>query len=95
MPLAYAYLNEKETRLAPPPRLANGGLYQGEIAKGDWGNVPVVPESHILTTQNLLSAQPPPGAVQHSVSTVRPGNNHVEHPFHVAVPGYNGLYLSG
>lgn len=93
MPLSYAYI-DTSSKASVPDRLANGGLYTGEVAKGDWGNYPVIPESHILTTKNLLSANPPSGAIQQSVSTLRPGNNFVEHPFHTSVIGYNGLYIN-
>ena len=82
MSLGYSYL-EYSSPVPLPPRLSNGGLYVGENAKGNWGNVPVPPESHILTTQNLLSANPPPGAIRIPISLERPGNNHVIHPFHV------------
>lgn len=83
MSLGYSYIEETP---AIPDRLPNGGLYVGETAKGNWGNVPVVPEAHILTTKNLLSANPPPGAVKQAPSLQRPGNNRVEHPYHVPYP---------
>jgi hypothetical protein len=92
MTLSYAFL--PDTRAPVPPRLPNGGLYTGQPAHGDWGNVPVVPEAHVLTTQNLLSAGPPPGAIHQSVSLMRPGNNHVEHPYHASVANLNGLYIN-
>lgn len=85
MSLSYSFL-EYTTPVPPPPRLPNGGLYVGEEAKGNWGNVPIVPESHVLTTQNLLSANPPPGAVNIPMSLERPGNNAVVHPSHVPYP---------
>lgn len=92
MSLPYAFIDSTSPVPLPPFR-ANGGLYTGEEARGDWGSFPSAPESHIQTTKNLLSANPPPGAVQQSVSLLRPGNNYVEHPFHVNVPGYNGMYI--
>jgi hypothetical protein len=64
-----------------PPRLPNGGLYTGETAKGPWGNFPVIPEQHIML-QNLLSANPPPGAEKIPITTERPGNNHIQLPYH-------------
>ena len=85
MTLGYSYI-EWSSPVQAPARLANGGLYTGDEAKGNWGNVPVVPESHILTTQNLLSANPPPGAVKIAISQERPGNNAVQHPYHVSYP---------
>jgi hypothetical protein len=45
------------------PRKPNGGLYTGELAKGDWGCFPVVPDAYIYTTENLKSANPPPRAM--------------------------------
>jgi hypothetical protein len=65
-----------------PPRKVNGGLYTGEAAYGPWGNYPVVPETHLLA-QNLLSANPPPNTVLMPMSFERPGNNHVELPYHI------------
>jgi hypothetical protein len=64
-----------------PPRKPNGGLYSGELAHGPWGNYPVVPEPDILS-QNLISADPPPGAIKQPTSFERPGNNHVVLPYH-------------
>lgn len=92
MTLSYAYL-EPNYPVPPPARLPNGGLYTGVTAQGDWGNVPVVPESHVLTTKNLVTAKPPPGAVQQSVSLMRPGNNYITHPFHTNIPNLNGMYI--
>jgi hypothetical protein len=46
-----------------PPRKVNGGLYTGEQAKGPWGCYSVIPEAYIYTTENLKSANPPPGAM--------------------------------
>lgn len=89
--LSYAFIDWKAP-VTPPARLPNGGLYTGETARGNWGNVPVVPESHILTTQNLLSAHPPDRAVVQPGSQERPGNNHVTHPYHGPVPAMSSLY---
>ena len=83
MSLGYSYIEDKA---GIPERLPNGGLYVGETAKGNWGNVPVIPEAHIMTTKNLLSANPPPGAVKIPASYERPGNNAVQHPYHVPYP---------
>lgn len=86
MSLGYSYI---EGKASIPERLPNGGLYTGETAKGNWGNFSVVPESHIMTTKNLLSANPPPGAVKIPVSLERPGNNAVQHPYHAAYMNFN------
>lgn len=94
MAFSYSYIDTTQpTQL--PARKVNGGLYTGDKAAGDWGNYPVLPESHILTTKNLLTAGPPQGAIQQPVSTLRPGNNHVIHPYHVAPPSLNGMYIDG
>lgn len=92
MPLPYAYLRN-EAPPAPQNR-ANGGLYTGSVASGDWGNVPVIPEAHILVTQNLKSAGPPPGAITQPAGYLRPGNNSsIQFPYHMSVPEYGGLYV--
>lgn len=65
-----------------PPRKVNGGLYTGEAAKGDWGNVPVVPEAHVLVGENLKSANPPPEGVFHIPGYTRLGNNTQVFPGH-------------
>lgn len=93
--LPFAFLDDTmpmPSPAQPPARLPNGGLYTGAQATGAWGNVPVVPESHIMTTQNLLSANPPKGATVQPVSMERPGNNSVVHPYHQSYAGYNGVY---
>ncbi len=61
MGLIYSEL-DKTAPSGIPPRKPNGGLYTGEIAKGDWGCFPVVPEAYIYSTENLKSADPPPRA---------------------------------
>lgn len=78
--MKYAFLNY-DAPVPAPPRLVNGGLFTGEPAIGPWGNVPVVPEPHILA-QNLLSANPPPNAHKMAMTNERPGNNHVEIPYY-------------
>ena len=59
--LSYSYI-EKDAPSQIPPRKVNGGLYTGtEFEKNaKWGNVSIEPEAHILVTQNLVSANPPP-----------------------------------
>lgn len=78
--LTYSFLDYNGP-IQCPPRQVNGGLYTGEGAKGDWGNVPITPEPDTLAN-NLLSAKPPPGAEKIPMSYERPGNNHVLHPHH-------------
>lgn len=54
---------------AIPPRKLNGGLYTGEPFKGDWGNIPIVPDAgHIANERRFY-------AYHHPVSHVRHGNN--------------------
>jgi len=80
-----------------PPRKINGGLYTGEPAVGAWGNVPIVPQSEILIDSfyNLqLSQTAPPEQMKYqAISTIRPGNNHVEFPNHkmCTVMNFNSL----
>lgn len=62
----------------PPAPVLNGGLYSGRpfSAGSPWGNVPVTPDAGYMTSVNLLSADPPPGATTQFASTsFRPGNN--------------------
>lgn len=43
-----------------PPRKLNGGLYTGEPFAGDWGNVPVVPDSgDIVNRREFASGNQP------------------------------------
>ena len=64
-----------------PPRKVNGGLYTGEAAYGPWTNYPVVPNTDTWS-QNLISAEPPPGVEKFAISFERPGNNHVNLPYY-------------
>lgn len=89
--LSYAFI-DWTSPVHVPERQVNGGLYMGEAAKGAWGSVPVVPEAHILSTQTILSANPPKGAISQPGSQERPGNNRVTHPYHGSVPGMSSLY---
>lgn len=62
----------------PPAPTLNAGLYTGmPFAPGaPWGNVPVVPDAGYMTSVNLLSANPPPGAIsQFAETSFRVGNN--------------------
>lgn len=78
--LVYSFL-EYESPVPIIPRQPNGGLYIGETAKGNWGNYPVIPDAKYYT-ENLRSANPPPNYEYQAISTVRPGNNPVELPYH-------------
>ena len=61
----------------PPPPAWNGGWFTGEPYDKDapWGTVPVIPDVSFLIHNNLLSAQPPPGANIQYPGSFRPGNN--------------------
>lgn len=78
--LSYSYI-EYTSPVPIIDRKVNGGLYTGEPAKGPWGNYPVIPDAKYYT-ENLRSALPPPNFEYQAVSTVRPGNNPVDLPYH-------------
>lgn len=88
--LSYSYI-EKDAPSQIPPRKVNGGLYTGtEFEKNaKWGNVSIEPEAHILVTQNLLSANPPPDGIHHIPGYTREGNNTQYFPNHKK---YSNLY---
>jgi hypothetical protein len=58
----------------PGPKL-NGGLYTGQPFQGNWGNVPVKPDTVYLNNQNLRSANPPNEALVQYGDIIRPGNS--------------------
>jgi hypothetical protein len=58
----------------------NGGLYGGPQVNHAWMPQAVTPTETNLIMENLKSANPPPGALAHFVSTVRPGNNYTSMP---------------
>jgi hypothetical protein len=66
----------------PPPPSLNGGLYTGEPfqTNAPWANMPVTPEGTYMTSANLQSANPPPGAQQQYAGSLRPGNNYQDMP---------------
>ncbi len=76
MTLGYSYIDMLENVDVPPPSL-NGGLYTGSPFESGapWGNVAIVPEADTYT-QNLQSANPPPGGM-FIPSHTRLGNNTV------------------
>lgn len=65
-----------------PPRLPNGGLYTGETAKGDWGNIPIIPDANVYAS-HLNTINSPPEIQKQATSFERPGNNPMNHPYHV------------
>ena len=58
----------------------NGAVTIGEKCSGPHCSIPTAPTSGALINSNLLSANPPPGAVFHYPSTFRLGNNSDENP---------------
>ena len=83
MSLQYSYLDPTEPS-GVPARAVNGGLYIGEPAAGEWGNVPIVPEAHVMIDAAYTRGErtPPTGMKYQAVSTTRPGNNAVQFPHH-------------
>jgi len=83
MSLSYSYI-EKEEPFGIPPRLPNGGLYVGAEAplNAPWRNIPVEPEAHVLVSQNLKSANPPPEGIYMIPGETRLGNNTQQFPNH-------------
>lgn len=81
MVLNYSYIDTVHP-VPVPERSVNGGLYVGAPFKdgAQWANVPVVPEPDTYT-QNLASANPPPGGM-FIPSNTRPGNNYVKQVMH-------------
>lgn len=63
--------------LLPP----NAGIYGGQQSTAPWANIPIIPEMHILITQNLLSAEPPHDATRQMIGTNRLGNNTIQQPY--------------
>lgn len=79
--MQYSYIDWQSPVQYPGPSV-NGGLYTGApFAPGAaWGNVAVTPDADTYT-QNLQSANPPPGGMFIPSST-RPGNNSVNNFTH-------------
>lgn len=71
-----------------PERLPNGGLFTGELAKGEWGAVSLEPT--VGAYVNFAARVQPPGAVGQQVPDPRPGS-HVEMLYRQPVgPQYPG-----
>ena len=66
----------------------NGGLYGGPQTERPWGSIPVTPTATNYIHNNLLSANPPPGATIQYVSNDRFGNNYSSTP---EIKWYNPL----
>lgn len=74
--MQYSYIDWESPVQAPPPSV-NGGLYTGApfAAGASWANTSIRPDADTYT-QNLQSANPPPGGI-FIPSNNRPGNNYV------------------
>lgn len=67
-------------QISVPVSPPNGGLFGGPQSTNPWANIPIIPDMHVLITQNLASANPPPGAMKQMVGTNRLGNNTIIQP---------------
>lgn len=90
--LSYSYI-EQDAPKDIPPRSPNGGLYTGKEAPNNasWKNFPVIPEAHVLVTENLKSANPPPNAIHMIPGESRPGNNNQTFPNHSTLSPVNNF----
>jgi hypothetical protein len=79
-PLAYAYIEDDAAASSVPPRAVNGGLYTGAPAApgAPWGNVPIVPEPHIMAKALVQYAGASERAAVMMPTYPRPGNNPVQ-----------------
>lgn len=77
----------------PPAPSHNGGLYTGAPFQtgAAWRNFPVVPDGVYMTSINLKSANPPPGATSQFAGSVRPGNNYQNMPSTAWFSGQHSL----
>lgn len=79
-----------------PPSPPNGGIFGGPQSTRPWANIPVTPTATNLIHNNLLSANPPPGANVHYPGSIRFGNNYQAMPgiyrFNPNMPEYLGLH---
>ena len=65
------------TKMPPPTK--NGGLYGGKQSNSPWMPIPITPTSTNFML-NLKSANPPPGAMEQYIGSVRLGNNYSAMP---------------
>ena len=84
-----------ELTAAPEP-MPNGGIFGGAQAVGPYASIPVTPTTTNLINKNLRSANPPPGAIQQAVGTIRLGNNYMSMPdvmwYNPDHPDHHGKY---
>jgi hypothetical protein len=81
--LPYSYIEPAHKSLPLPEPKVNGGWYTGTAAKagGGYGNVAILPESHIFM-EKLRETNAPPFAIAHIPSDTRPGNNLTTASYH-------------
>lgn len=74
--------NEIYKPVGLPATPINGGLYSQASPLGvqPWHSIPVKHDATYYVSENLKSANPPPGATEQYVSMPRPGNSSVELP---------------
>ena len=72
-----------------PENPVNGGIYGGPSSKKPWMPIAITPTATNLITRNLLSANPPPGAIKQFIGTNRLGNNYTSMP---GVVWYNNVH---
>ena len=87
-------VTQNNTPSLPQPA-PHGGLYSDVNSSGKpWHSIPVMPDMNYMITQNLQSANPPPGATQQFIGTPRPGNNSVQLPgvYTYQPNGQSGMY---
>lgn len=77
IPLNQRWNNEST---GAPPSPANGGLFGGPQAVGEYASIPITPTATNMINNNLLSANPPPGATKQYPGTNRLGNNYIPMP---------------
>ena len=86
MSLSYSYIDPDEP-FGVPPRQLNGGLYTGQPFQpgATWGNIPIVPEAHVMVAGLNSSV---PGSQDAIPGYTRPGNNTQTFPGHQSLANY-------
>ena len=79
-----------------PKMTANGSLYGGPQSTAPWASIPVSPTATNFIYNLLRSANPPPGAIQQAIGSIRPGNNYMAMPelrwYNPNKPEHHGKY---
>ena len=71
------------------PCPVNGGIYGGPELNAPWMPIKITPTATNYISRNLLSANPPPGAVEQYVGTNRVGNNYTAKQYSLVQPKNN------